>query len=115
MPDSTTLAIDRVFHLVDSFIEKTDYVFGRAKHTSDRHGRRAKTARRDVFDAARTVKVAKSTSTALARRQFNIVEALDATTGNPVFVVTNGNGAARVECNTRALAEKILLALETSP
>ena len=126
MSDSTTSAIDRVFDLVDSGVEKIDRVLNRGKYTEEQH--RARRAKRSlVIDTAASVKVAQdkvvkkdarsqpTTATAIAvRSKFRIVEAIAAETGQAIFVVTDG-GNARAECNTRELAEKLLRALETSP
>ena len=112
MPDSTISAIDRVFDLVDSVVDKTDRVLNRAKHTEEQH--RARRAKRSEV-AAPSVKVDKepSSSTAIATRRFRIVEAIAAESGSTIFVVTNGT--VRAECTTRELAEKILRGLETAP
>jgi exosome complex RNA-binding protein Rrp4 len=115
VPDSTTSAIDRVFDLVDSVVDKTDRVLNRTKYTEEQHrARRAKRADVDTAPGVRVVKGApRSTSTALATRRFQIIEAIAAETGTTIFVVTNGD--VRAECTTRALAEKILHGLETAP
>jgi hypothetical protein len=119
--DPTISAIDRVFDLVDNSVEKIDRVLNRTKYTEEQHAfRRAKLP--VVIDTAATVKVKKkkeasapaATTTALATRKFRIIESIDAASGKALFVVTNG-AAARAECTTRELAEKILHALETSP
>ena len=125
MADSSTTAIDRVFDLVDSFADKADRVLNRKKYTEDQHqARRARGAkiskRSEVIDVdtAPTVKVVKpeapASSSAIATRRFRIIEVVAAESGQTIFVVTNG-AAARAECSTRALAEKILRALETAP
>ena len=112
MPDSTHSAIDRVFDLVDSVVDKTDRVLNRSKYTEEKH--HARRARKpEKIDTAPSVKVAKTT--AIVKRQFRIVESIDATTGQASFVVTNDNGSARAECSSREMAEKILHALETAP
>jgi hypothetical protein len=110
VPDSTTSAIDRVFDLVDDFADRADRVLNRTKHTEDQH--RIRRARRADVDTSPSVKV-RSTSTALATRRFQIVEAIDSVTGTTAFIVTNGD--VKAECTSRALAEKILHALETAP
>jgi hypothetical protein len=125
--DSSISAIDRVFDLVDSAVDKVDRVLNRTQYTEEQHrARRAKSS--VVIDTAAAVKVARSperskvvktetalssTSTAIATQRFRIVEAVDAASGETIFVVTNG-GNARAECSTRELAEKILRALGTS-
>lgn len=118
MSDPTLSAIDRVFDLVDSGVEKIDRVLNRTKYTEEQHEAR-RGRRQVVIDTAATIKVAKkkpapATTTALATRTFRIVESIDAASGQMLFVVTNG-GSARAECTSRELAEKILRALETSP
>lgn len=112
MPDSTVSAIDRVFDAVDSFADKADRVLNRTKHTEDQL--RVRRARRADVDTSPSVKVRRpSSSTALATRRFQIVEAIAAESGTAIFIVTNGD--VKAECNTRAIAEKILHALETAP
>ena len=128
VPDSNLSAIDRVFDFVDSAVDKVDRVLNRAKYTEEQH-RERRTRKQVVIDTASAVKVARSpgdlrvvkaetsapsSSVALATRRFRIVEAVDASSGQTIFVVTNG-GDARAECSTRVLAEKILRALETAP
>lgn len=107
--NSGSSGIDAVYDLVDRFVENADRVFNRTKQTEDKH--RARQAR--TVDTAPGVKTQPSTTKALARRRFRIVEAIDATSGQPTFVVTDG-ADARVECGTRELAEKILVALEAA-
>lgn len=115
MADSVITAIDRVFDLVDSVVDKADHALNRTKLTEEQHrARRAK-----IIDTAPAVKVATketapSTATGLVRRRFRIIEAIAAETGQTIFVVTDG-GNARAECSTRELAEKILGMLETAP
>lgn len=111
MPDSTLSAIDRVFDLVDSVVDKTDRVLNRAKYTEEKQ--RSRRAKPEKIDTAPTVKVAKAT--AIARRRFRVVEAIDATSGQAIFVVTNDSGSARAECSTREMAAQVLRALEAAP
>lgn len=108
-----TSGIDRFFDLIDSGVEKVDRVLNRTKYTEDKHK-----ARRAAIDdkQAKPPKVTPapaSSSTAVATRRFRIIEAVDAQSGETIFVVTDGN--ARAECSTRELAEKILRAVETTP
>ena len=49
--------------------------------------------------------------TAVNKPRFYIVEVVDPSSGNTLFVVTDG-GRARAECTTRELAGQILRALE---
>ncbi len=118
MPDPTISAIDRVFDLVDSGVEKIDRVLNRGKYTEEQH--RARRKRSEVIDATSTEEAAKkdspaktAASTAIARKpRFYVVESIAG--GTTLFVVTDG-GSARAECTTRELAEKILRALEAGP
>lgn len=115
MPDTTNSTIDRIYDLVDSFAEKADKVLNRTKRSEEQQ--RARVAKRQVdVDTAPRVKVkgSPSTSTAIAKTRFRIVESTDAQTGAEVFVVTDG-AAARCECSSREMAEKILRALEMAP
>ena len=119
MADSTIGAIDRLFDLVDSGVEKLDLVLNRGKQTEEQHHARHAKKAPQVIDTVSTVKVAKtpaaktapSSSTALSTaKRFRIVESIVPETGIMIFVVTNGH--ERAECATRLLAEKILRALE---
>ena len=113
LPDSTTSAIDRVFDLVDSVVDKTDRVLNRAKYTEE-HLRARRSKRSEVASpSAKVVRETPSSSGAIATRRFRIVEAIAAESGSTIFVVTNGT--VRAECTTRELAEKILRGLETAP
>lgn len=117
--DSTISAIDRVFDLVDSGVDKIDRVLNRGKYTDEQHrARRAK--RPEVIDApapkAPKKKAAASapavSSSALARKpRFYIVESISLS--GTLFVVTDG-GSARAECSTRELAERLLRSLEAA-
>lgn len=123
--DSITSAIDRVFDLVDSGVEKIDRVLNRTKYTEDQHrARRAK--RMEIIDTAPGVKTGgtgvraesadpsvRPAAKALAVRKWRIVEAIAAESGTPIFVVTNGREKA--ECATRELAEKFVRMLEIAP
>lgn len=121
MQDPTIRAIDRLFDLVDSGVEKIDHVLNRTKSTEEQH--RARRKRSEVIDATPTptpTKPAKKDASARApasasglvhKARFYIVESI--TDGTTLFVVTDG-GKARTECSTREFAEKILRALEAS-
>ena len=125
MADPITQAIDRVYDIVDGGIDKIDHAFKRAKSLGDKYGgkRDGQSPKRDgrlpkksvVIDTSATVKVTKKDPSAAAAnpsRRFRVVEAIDAQSGETLFVVTNGN--VRAECTTRELAERILHMLETS-
>jgi hypothetical protein len=119
VPDSTLSAINRFYDLVDDGVEKIDHVLNRDKHIAapreehrakrtEIHGKviEAKTASRPAKSAA------PSSSTALARKpHYYIVESIAG--GVTRYVVTDG-GSARAECTSRALAEKLLRALEAA-
>jgi len=125
MVDPITQAIDRVYDIVDGGIDKIDHAIKRAKSLGDKHADRrdGRPLKRDgrlpkksvVIDTSSTVKVTKKepSTDAKSPRRFRVVEAIDAQTGETVFVVTNGN--VRAECTTRELAERILRMLEASP
>ncbi len=113
MPDSTSSDIDRVFDFVEGFVDKANHVFERVQPTKDQP--RAQLDARRPAQRAKSAAPSSSTSVVLHRRpRFRIDEVIAAETGQPIFVVTDG-GNARAECSTRALAEKILSALEASP
>lgn len=95
--------------MVDNVIDKTDRVLNRAKYSEEQH----KARRGRVEGKVEETKAPHATSTAIATRRFRIVEALDAQTGETIFVVTDGN--SRAACSTRELAEKILRSVETAP
>ena len=117
MPDPTTDAINRIFDLVDSGVEKIDHVLNRGKTVADQH--HARKSRRQVIDAEATAAPkkashSKSSSTAVAKRpHFYVVESTDPASGATIFVVTDG-GKARTECSSREFANQILRALEKS-
>jgi hypothetical protein len=119
--DPSGSAIDRVFDLVDSVVDKADRVLNRAKYTEDQHRSRRGEKRAKVIDVdtspsvkTKTTesKVPATTSMAVTSKRFRVVEAI-APGGATIFVVTNG--AVRAECTTRELAEKILRGLEAAP
>ena len=120
MPDSTTDAINRIFDLVDSGVERSITMLNRGKTVADQH--HARKSRRQVIDAEATAAPKKSShskssssSTAVAKRpHFYVVESTDPASGTTIFVVTDG-GKARTECSSREFANQILRALEKSP
>ena len=123
VPDSTTDAINRFFDHIDNAVDTADRVLNRSKYTEDKlqdTGKRAK--RRQVIDAESAApskpapsKPATSKAQAIAKKQsFYIVESVDPTSGNTLFVVTDG-GNARTKCATREFATQILRALEKAP
>jgi len=115
--DSTISAIDRFFDALDRGAEIADRVVNRTKYTEEQQHRVRNNANKkapEVIDTTAAVRAHKpSPSTALATRQFRIVETAVPETGVMIFVVTNGS--VRAECTTRELAEKILRGLETTP
>lgn len=112
VPDSTTIAIDRLFDFVDSGVEKLDRVLNRGKATGELHrARRASRGKRAAAIDTSPVEPVKSNSTALALKpHFYIVESVGPS-GEINFVVTDGRDA-RTTCSTREFAEKVLRALE---
>lgn len=107
-----TNGIDRFFDAVDSLVDKTDRVLNRTKYTEDKY----KTRRTEAIDG-KQAKPPKATpasnGTTIATRRFRIIEAVDAQSGDTIFVVTDGT--TRAECSTHEMAEKILRAMETTP
>ena len=110
-----TRGIDRFFDAVDSLVDKTDRVLNRTKYVEDKH----KARRAEAIDGKQDGKQAKppkatpASNGTIATRRYRIIEAVDAQSGDTIFVVTDGK--ARAECSTRELAEKILCAVETTP
>ena len=131
MADETTAAIDRIFDFLDKGADAADRVLNRERRlVDDQAARRAKRGergedphprrtKREVINAQATPVPKKETaktssSTAVTRKpHFYIVESTDPKSGVTIFVVTDG-GNARTECSTRAFANRILQALETS-
>jgi hypothetical protein len=103
-----TRGIDRFFDAVDSLVDKTDRVLNRTKYIEEKHK-----DRRGHVKVVEEPKAPASAATAITSRRFRIIEAVDAQSGDTIFVVTDGK--ARAECSTRELAEKILRAVETAP
>lgn len=102
---SETSGIDRLFDFVDNAIDKADGIINRGKRVGNKSREQAPTNAKDANPVA-------SSSTAIAKRRFRMIESVDAETGVQLFIVTDG-AEARVECSTRPLAEKIMRALET--
>lgn len=106
--EDLTKKIDRFFGALDNALDGADRVLNHAKYAEDKlEGHRA------AAKAKAPAAAAPSTSTAIAARRFRIIEALDAETGETIFVVTDGN--SRAACSTRELAEKLLSAVENAP
>ncbi len=111
--EDLTKKIDNFFDVVDNALSGADRVLNRSKYAEDKL--KTHRAEADVKDAKPQAKSSQaSTSTAIATRRFRIIEAVDAQSGETIFVVTDG-GNARAECTTRELAEKILRAVEAAP
>jgi hypothetical protein len=112
-------AIDRFFDAVDGGVGAVDRALNRTKQTEDQvQTRRAKRAVPNVIDVEATSSPTPTSAPSNARKlpsavqRYRIVESIAPDTGTTIFIVTNGS--ERAECPTRALAEKILHALETS-
>lgn len=101
-----------MFDFVEGFVDKASNIIDRTRGIEARQSERREPRNQKRVDTAPTVK---TTAVALRRSpRFHIDELIAAETGQPIFVVTDG-GNARAECTTRALAEKILAALEAAP
>jgi hypothetical protein len=117
--DETTRAIDKLFDFVDNGVDAMDRVLNRHKYTEELHQERRK-QRREVIDAepessAKPKAGTPATAVAVSKKpHFYLMESIDPKSGNTVYVVTDGANA-RTECPTRAFAEKILRALESTP
>ena len=106
-----TSGIDSVFDFIDNGIDQIDRVLNRHKHIDDK----LKGAH-DEPPPASEVKSAKPSTPSTpwpARHRFRLIESLDGETGETYFVVTNG--IERTECNSRAMAEQIMRAMEPTP
>lgn len=116
MGDPVIAAIDRVYDLVDVVVDRADRVLNRvdrvfrgAPHTA-KVSKAAPKARRSR--SALVVATATGLATMKKSPSFRLVEAVDASTGVPVFIVTNG--VQRAEWGTRELAVKCLAMLEAA-
>jgi hypothetical protein len=115
--DPVIAAIDRVYDLVDVVVDRADRVLDRVDRMLGRvpgaavaskpspRRRRAATPDAGPVSGAALVTTKKSLS-------FRLVEAVDAVTGAPVFIVTNG--VQRAELATREMAVKCLAMLEAA-
>ncbi len=102
-----TKTIDRMFDFVDTAIGTLDHAASRVKPNVSRRASGSHTG------APRPRAPGTSTDTRIARTRWRVTEAIDASTGLPIFVV--GSGADRCECNSRALAERVRQLLEGAP
>lgn len=109
MADSTTAKIDKFFDALDSGIDNFGKVLGRVEKSTTKsvNGQRAEAIDAHASEVGRGDPTA---GTALAVSRFKIIEATDAETGMPVFIVTNG--AVKAECSSREMAEKVRRAVE---
>lgn len=98
MGDQTIGAIDRIFNVVDATLDEASNLLGRTRKTAQRA--------RQTAEPSPKAKPAPAPRPVRAR----IIESTDAQTGASVYVVTDG--VTRSECNTRELAERVLVALE---
>ena len=95
-----TRGIDRVFDGVDKIVDSVGRFFDSNKHVEDK--RTERTARAEAEPA----------STELARRRYKVIEVVDAETNALSWIVTDG--VARCECTSRAMADKVVRALEAA-
>jgi len=107
-----TSGIDRFFDFIDNAVDKADRVLNRTKYTEEQH--QARNAKIIDADATEVRKPAPPSSTAIARRpSYRIEEMIDALTGQPIWIVTDGRN--QTECNSLELALKIKSMLEQAP
>lgn len=98
--------IDQVLDLTDAFVGGLEALFGdgSAGSSSPSPTSHAHRPTREIHPAAR-----EGTPVAVQRRRFSVEEVIDADTGRPVFVVTNGRD--RAECSSREFADRVRGAL----
>ena len=58
---------------------------------------------------------AKGNVASIARLRYRVEEVLDAESGEAFYEVVSADGSERIECNTRATADKVHRALEAMP
>ena len=58
---------------------------------------------------------AKGNVASIARLRYRVEEVLDAESGEAFYEVVSADGSERIECNTRATADKVHRALEATP
>ncbi len=93
--------IDRIFDRIDNGIDAVDRVVNRHKHAEDK-----------ILETKSPSPKAVSSKKQLATvSRFRVEEVMDATTGEMVFVVTDGQGTS-CDCTSREIADRILQALE---
>lgn len=105
MGDSTHDKIDNFFNIVDATLDEASHLINRGQRSHDTIDRAKARAKRDqVIDV-------EVQPTAVAKKsRVRIIESIDAMSGLPVFVVTDGIG--RSECSTRDLAEAVKRTME---
>lgn len=109
MADHTTAKIDKFFDALDTGIDNFGKVLGHVKKSTTKGVNDQRAAAIDAH-ASEVGRGDPTAGTALAVSRFKIIEATDAETGEPVFIVTNGT--VKAECSTRAMAETIRRAVE---
>lgn len=114
-----TRGIDRFFDVVDGVIGKVarglngvDQVEDERKLRPDERSKQGSSGKKPRSSGPGSKP--SSNSTALAKSRFRIDEVTDATTGDVIFIVTDG-ATARCELSSRATAEKILAQLQLEP
>lgn len=113
MGDETKAKIDRFFNFLDAGIEEATHLLTRGQMTG-RVIDRAKAERQQMIDAEAREPDARDVRPAPPRARASrvrIIESIDAISGAPTFVITDG--VSRSECPTRELAERIATAMGT--
>ena len=99
--------IDQVLDLTDAFVGGLEALFGGAGSSSASTSSTSSTSPAspgEIHPAARG-----GTPVSVEQRSFSVEEVIDADTGRPVFIVTNGRD--RAECSSRAFALRVKDAL----
>lgn len=114
MADELTEGIDRFFGTLDKVTDGLGAFFGRAEQSSKKaDAARAEAQRGRAERAAKAEGAQVQTAGVVKRAPFRIEDVIDADTGAVVYVVTNG--VDKVDCPSRALAERTLRAFEGEP
>lgn len=101
MGDSLSGKIDRFFDAFDAGIDETSHLIDRAKRTIEK---------RRPIDVLVTEPSKRPATPSKARPRVRIIESIDAQTGKPTWVVTDG--VARSECSSKELASRVAAAME---
>ncbi len=121
MGDSTINKIDNLFNVVDATLDEAGKFIDRVGQSGKAAGKTVHKVR-DVVREARDAnpkptapapsgaKPTPSVKSNASTSRVRIIESIDAQTGKPVFVVTDG--VSRSECSSRALADRVARAME---